>query len=125
MLCRVVLCFWFCRAAATAAAAAFSAFTLLLLVLLLLLLLLLPAAAAAAAAAAVSLVIRCYTYALTCNHAYLAAVWLVGIHAYLAVVRLKDISPYFTFYSYTHLYQTTLPYCSHVSTTCIPRVDFV
>ena len=122
MLCRVVLCFWFCRAAATAAAAAFSAFTLLLLVLLLLLLLLLPAAAAAAA---VSLVIRCYTYALTCNHAYLAAVWLVGIHAYLAVGWLKDISPYFTFYSYTHLYQTTLPYCSHVSTTCIPRVDFV
>ena len=32
MLCRVVLCFWFCRAAATAAAAAFSAFTLLLFV---------------------------------------------------------------------------------------------
>ena len=120
MLCRVVLCFWFCRAAATAAAAAFSAFTLLLLVLLLLLLLLLPAAAAAAA---VSLVILSYTCAFTCNHAYLAAVWLVGIHAYLAVVRLKDISPYFTFYSYTH--QNTLPYCSHVWTTCIPRVDFV
>ena len=119
----MVLCFWFCRAAATVAAAAISAFILQLLVLLLLLLLLLPAAAAAAAA--VSLVIRCYTYALTCNHAYLAAVWLVGIHAYLAVVRLEDISPYFTFYSYTHLYQTTLSYCSHVSTTCIPRVDFV
>ena len=115
----MVLCFWFCRAAATAAAAAFSAFILLLLVLLLLLLLLLPVAAAAA----VSLVVRCYIYAFTCNHAYLAAVWLVGIHAYLAVVRLKDISPYFTFYSYTH--QNTLPYCSHVSTTCIPRVDFV